>query len=423
MNQRRLFLIACAFLAALVCRPAPAAPKPLLVHYRPWFVAKPFSAEWGWHWTMNHFDPDRLDAAGQRQIASWYHPVIGPYDSADPAVLEYHTLLMKLSGIDGVIVDWHGAEDYLDYAANNVRTRALFEQARKAGLMFALCYEDQSIQQQVAANRLPGSNAVASARQTLLYAEAAFFGDPAYLRRDGRPVLLNFGPQYFKGAGQWESIFSALQSSNQPALFTEDYRLPAGVGAFSWPPMWLGIAPGARGVLSVAALQNYFDRFDERAKTWPAHISSAFPRFHDIYQSAGVRNYLGYLGDRKGRTFRETLARALGNSSDMVQIVTWNDFGDGTMVEPTVEYGFRDLGIIQEQRRLHLDAGFAGTTNDLALPLRLYHLRRIAATNSPLSPSLDAVAARIVGNRLPEARKQIEELEAAHGAGGGAESR
>ena len=93
------------------------------------------------------------------------------------------------------------------------------------------------------------------------------------------------------------------------------------------------------------------------------------------------------------------------------------------MVEPTVEYGFRDLGIIQEQRRLHLDAGFAGTTNDLALPLRLYHLRRIAATNSPLSPSLDAVAARIVGNRLPEARKQIEELEAAHGAGGGAESR
>src|SRR4051812_27029234 len=77
-----------------------AESKPVMVYYMPWFTAKPFSSGWGWHWTMDHFNPDRVNPAGQREIASWYYPLIGPYDSSDPAVLEYHVLLMKLAGID-----------------------------------------------------------------------------------------------------------------------------------------------------------------------------------------------------------------------------------------------------------------------------------------------------------------------------------
>src|SRR3954469_23454004 len=96
-----------------VPRVALADPKPLLVHYMPWFVAQPYSPTWGWHWTMNHYNPDSMDGSGRREIASWYYPQIGPYDSLDPVVLEYHVLLMKLAGIDGVIVDWYGSDNYV----------------------------------------------------------------------------------------------------------------------------------------------------------------------------------------------------------------------------------------------------------------------------------------------------------------------
>ncbi|HXU78584.1 MAG TPA: hypothetical protein VN794_18555, partial [Methylomirabilota bacterium] len=92
-----------------------AASKAVMVYYMPWFTAKPHSESWGWHWTMDHFNPDQVNAAGQHQIASWYYPLIGPYDSSDPAVLEYHVLLMKLAGVEGVIVDWYGSADFLDY--------------------------------------------------------------------------------------------------------------------------------------------------------------------------------------------------------------------------------------------------------------------------------------------------------------------
>src|SRR4051794_10159154 len=65
----------------------------LLVHYMPWFESKPVSGHWGWHWTMGRFDPERSDREGRREIASHSYPLVGPYDSADPDVLEYHTLL------------------------------------------------------------------------------------------------------------------------------------------------------------------------------------------------------------------------------------------------------------------------------------------------------------------------------------------
>ena len=54
-------------------------PQLVLAHYMPWYTAKPFSDHWGWHWTMDHFAPDK-ETDGKRQIASKFYPIIGPYD-------------------------------------------------------------------------------------------------------------------------------------------------------------------------------------------------------------------------------------------------------------------------------------------------------------------------------------------------------
>src|SRR5271168_67948 len=121
-----LLLILCATIFVDLFQ-AGASPKTIMVYYMPWFSAKPCQTNWGWHWTMDRFNPDTTNVVGQRQIASWYYPLIGPYDSSDPAVLEYHVLLMKLSGIDGVIVDWYGSTDFMDYRINNQATSRLFE--------------------------------------------------------------------------------------------------------------------------------------------------------------------------------------------------------------------------------------------------------------------------------------------------------
>lgn len=387
------------------------ASKDVLVYYMPWFTAKPYSDSWGWHWTMNHFNPDEVNALGQRHIASWYYPLIGPYDSSDPAVLEYHVLLMKLAGIDGVVVDWYGSANFFDYGINNQATVKLFQFARKAGLKFSICYEDQTIQHLIDGNYLATNDAISHAQQEMLYLQTNFFADASYLRLKGRPVLLNFGPQHFMMSSNWEDIFSVLTATNQPAFFTEDNRLSVSLGAFSWPPMWMSQVPGTGGVLSGAALKSYLADYDQKAGNWPAFISSAYPRFHDVYQQAGVRNYWGYLGDRNGDTFRETLGHGMTNSSAMVQIVTWNDFGEGSMIEPTQEYGYRDLGIIQEYRRQYLEPGFSRNTNDLAVALRFYNLRRQNLTNATVSEKLDLIFTNIISGKLDLANSQLDQLE------------
>jgi len=396
------------FLQTLV---AAAAPKPVMVYYMPWFVAKPFSSTWGWHWTMNHYDPDVVNAFGERQVASWYYPLIGPYDSADPVVLEYHVLLMKLAGIDGVIVDWYGPDNYNDYAINNERTQALFDYTRRARLKFALCYEDQTIQQEINGGFITATGALAHAQQTMLYLQTNYFADPGFLQWSNRPVLLNFGPQYFKSNAQWQAIFSVLRPASRPAFFTEDDCVGPGVGAFDWPPMWLSQAPGTGGVLSDTALQQYLSRFEQKAASWPAFFSSAFPRFHDIYQPAGVRDYWGYLGDHNGDILRATLTRAMTNASTYVQIVTWNDFGEGTVVEPTREYGYRDLGIIQDLRRQYLDPTFGNHMNDLTLATRVYNLRSKCGTNSIIAAELDRVFTNIIDGNLKAANLRLTEIE------------
>lgn len=385
--------------------------KPVMVYYMSWYAAKPFSNEWGWHWTMDHFDPEKVNASGEREIASWYYPLIGPYDSADPAVLEYHVLLMKVAGIDGVVVDWYGSADFYDYAVVNQNISKLFDFTRKAGLKFAICYEDQTIQRFIDGKKLTAADAIHHAQQEMLYLQTNFFSDPSYFRFKGKPLLENFGPQYFLSGTNWDEIFSVLQSSNQPAFFTEDNPLVAGDGAFDWPPMWLSQQPGTGGVLSEASLKNYLGDFEKKATAWTAFISGAFPRFHDIYQHAGVRNYWGYLGDRNGETLRETFNRGLTNNSALVQIVTWNDFGEGTTIEPTKEYGFRDLCLIQDLRRQKQGPERPALTNDLASVFQFYNLRRKSATNAALASALDQVFTNFVSGREQNALTQLGKLQ------------
>lgn len=108
------------------------------------------------------------------------------------------------------------------------------------------------------------------------------------------------------------------------------------------------------------------------------------------------------------------------NASAIIQVATWNDFGEGTVVEPTVtggepttEYGYTDLGIIQDFRRQYLDSNFPYHTNDLALALRQYNLRKKYPNNAQVAAELDRIFTNIISGNLAAANAQLSSLEAA----------
>jgi hypothetical protein len=373
--------------------PTPARVPPLILpHYLPWYEAKPFSPRWGWHWTMNAFNPDRL-AGGQREIASHYHPLIGPYDSADPAVLEYHALLMRLAGIDGVVADWYGREDYLDYGAVHRNTAALARHAARAGLKLAVCYEDQTIPKLVAAGRLPAGERVKHARGEIEWLREHWFREPSYVTLDRRPLLLSFGSDGLTAA-EWEQALADLPEP--PLYLSEHHRRSAASGAFDWPIPQAGLPAQ--------------DAFYREARGWPAAMAVAFPRFHDIYAEARVHPSWGRIADDDGKTFTATLEKALRSGLPLVQVCTWNDWGEGTMVEPSVEFGYRDLEAIQRLRKQWLEPGFAGAPADLRLPHRLYQLRK--ARPAPVAArELDEVGRLLARRSIAAARAVLDRLE------------
>jgi hypothetical protein len=378
-----------------------------MTHYMPWYQTPSVSGYWGWHWTMEYFSPSQRDKTGRPDIASYYFPLTGPYDSSDDALLEYQVLLMHLSGIDGVIVDWYGTEPFWDYAVLNEATTALFAHVKKAGLRFAICYEDQTIKHMVDNKHLPVADVYTHGQGVMRYLEDTWFQDEAYLKVLDQPVLLVFGPQYFKNASDWDTLFSVLET--RPALITLDrHTESAGLSSFPWPPMWAGQG----GVLSQEVLESYLSTFYHKAEQWEYLVAGAFPGFQDIYAEAGVAAESRYLDPQEGETFRLTLQRALDQRPDVIQLITWNDYGESTNIEPTEEYGYRYLEMVQETRRATDDAGFPFTAEDLRLPQQLFDRRNQYAGDAGVNARLDQVYEDVLAGDLDRARALLDEIPA-----------
>jgi hypothetical protein len=358
----------------------------------PWFEARPVSPQWGWHWTMNAFDPEQK-TDGKRRIASHYYPLIGPYDSSDPAVIEYHLLLMKLAGIDGILVDWYGLSDFLDYPILHRNTRLLFESAAKFGLQVGICYEDQTITKLVEAKRLAAADRVRHAQGEMEWLRENWFSKPVYLRLNGRPVLLSFGSAGLSDS-EWEQVFRS--TDNAPLYLSEHRRRSVADGTFDWPQPQVGLA----------SLDTYYRSMTEGTIAMPV----AFPRFHDIYREGKTQESYGQIPDDQGRTFAMTFERAMKSGAPLVQIATWNDWGEGTVIEPSEEFGYRDLETIQRFRRTQ-DSRFSATPEDLRMPYRLWRLRGRQAQPPPRKSELDAVARLLAFGNTAGAQAALQRIE------------
>ena len=362
----------------------------VLAHYMPWHNSKPVSGFWGAHWTLGYFDPDTVLENGQREIASHYYPLIGPYDSNDPHALECHALLMKFAGIDGAIIDWNGIEDFFDYGFIHRSTQHFIKYLKRAGLQFSICYEDGSIGTMIKFGHLPKEEAVPHAQMVMQWLADNWFGDEDYVALNGRPVLLVFGPRYFIKKDQWSQITFGL--SPQPMIYT----LPGGEldGVFGWVPASFG-----------DQWRNDHEYFYTRYAD-ESFIAIAFPGYHDIYEESGTHASYGFVDHRDGETFAESFELALNSDSPIIQVATWNDFGEGTVIEPTREFGYRYLEFIQN--RVKNDTPYG--PDALRLPVRLYELKKKHQHHSARMEQLERATDLLFAGNYEEGQNLIDSV-------------
>lgn len=317
-------------------------------HYMPWFVSPSTSGVWN-HWTMS------ANAVGSSNYASWYHPLTDCYASDDSNILDYQCLLMKYSGIDGVMVDWYGTQQKNDYPQNERHTSALLKAVEKAGMKLAIVYEDATL------DGLDDGGKQTQARSDMQYLNTNYFKSESYVKTGDRPLLLCFGPQQLTTPQGWNFAFATLAVKPQ-FIVLNGMSSRANDGTYS----------NAQGeFLWVNPNPTYSD-----ASSFQMYIGGAMPGFHDHYKESGQGNGYTTYDREDGQLFRRQLNAVRNAGLDWLQISTWNDYGEGTVIEPTTEFKYQYLEIVQQF------AGVGYTSAQLDIVYRWYCAAKAKGSNN-----------------------------------------
>lgn len=368
----------------------------LFAHYMPWFESPEYAqygnsafGNWGAHWTMGNRNPTIVDqVTGQRQIASYFYPLVGPYDNGEPDYLEYVVSIMKLSGIDGVMIATPVITKVNDAKLMHDHTEAMLPWLSKAGLKFSIVYEDVVLK--LALEQKIITSITSEGKNVLNYMQQNYFSKDNYFKIGNQPILLNFGPQSLLTDQNWNDVFADM--TTKPLLITLPNNIQgrslitSASGEFCW---------GATTLL---------ESFYQNTSKYKVTIGGAIPGFKDYYQAGGWGTGYASIDFLNGDRFLQTLQFASTHRVDAIQLITWNDYGEGTVIEPTAEFGYKYLNQIQSF------AGLINPSNDLAIAVELYQKRKKNKGNTLANKKLDQVFYYIVSLQLDKARTLLNSI-------------
>lgn len=254
------------------------------------------------------------------------HVSIG-YDSTDRGQIARQVADMISRGIDGAILDWYGPErGRSDQIASMLRDEA----ERHDGFEFALS-EDHGALENCAKH--PGCDVTQRLITDLNYAYEHFERSPAYMRQNVRPVMMFFDVEA-KGI-DWSRVRQEV--AGHPLFVFRNsgaFSLQQSDGGYAW------IGDAKEGGNGMPYLQRFY-KASLRGKQQGTVLTmgSAYKGFNDSAASWGKHRL---LKQDCGKIWLETFAQAnqifsRDNPLDALQIVTWNDYEEGTEVESGIE--------------------------------------------------------------------------------------
>ena len=281
---RRLLVVGLATVCFGMPGVARAAPTvTVAIFYYPWYATPAVDGSWG-HWNQNGHVPPR-------DVYSRFYPALGPYSSSDPAVLERQMSEIADSGINEIIVSWWGRGSFEDQ-----RLPLVLAAAERHHLTVALHLEpyDGRTADTVAAD--------------LRYAASLGIRDVyVYHARD-------------IAAADW----TAVRAQAPPGM-----RLFAGT-------QLVGFAAAAKfdGFYTYDFINFGGDKFVRLcAQAHAVHLLCA-PSVGPGYDGTRAGEPPVRRGRHNGGTYDALWASALGAGPDVVTITSFNEWGEGTQIEP-----------------------------------------------------------------------------------------
>src|SRR5690348_3551801 len=262
-------------------------------------------------------------------IMPWFgrsdHMAVG-YDSSDPGQINAQIADMTSRGIQGAIIPWYGPNSAVQSAM-----AVNFMQAAQArgNFEFAIMIDVGALQDYAQKN---GCDVTTQLIQHLNYIASTFYGSTAYARVNGRPVIYFFGVEAFYI--DWNKVRASI--AGNPMFLV---RNPGGFTALQSDGgyAWVEINPSDPNDIMLA----YLDAFYFTAVQYPSAyaVGSAYKGFNDTLADWGANRI---INQHCGQTWLDTFAElnryySSGNQLRAAQLVTWNDYEEGTEMESGID--------------------------------------------------------------------------------------
>jgi glycoprotein endo-alpha-1,2-mannosidase len=313
---------------------------PTFAFYYPWYGTPSVSGYW-YHWNDANHNPDNI-TNGRRDISATDYPLLDVYDSNNETVISQHIQWAKQAGIGCFIISWWGINDFTDNASKHIR-----EICERDNFNFTFYYES--------------TTSINQALGDLNYLLNTYGNSPSYYKIDGRPVIFVFqrardslerGRYPFFDNG-WKDVVQDLKGNGENPYIIMDF------GGYeydvkSFVDYFEGFVDGIHVYNDIAifdvspsAVQYIYRSASDLAHSYnKIFVATIVPGFDNTVAS----NYNNSLVvDRQdGATYSLFWQIANASRPDGYAVTSFNEWHEGTEIEPSREYGNQYLNLTFE---------------------------------------------------------------------------
>ena len=284
-------------------------------------------------------DPERFLGPDRRDNYSVFYPALGLYDCLDEKTLTQQGKWAAQANLDGLI--W----DYMLVGENNCdkdkplaeatydrslrKMLAIVEKEKlplSLGLMYdTFCWFDFPVERIV---------------EDLVYIQETYTGHPLMLHYDGRLVVFIYSAIKNHTKEQWKEVCSELKRRGiRDRLFLVAGEIWVFDEEFDEPGLFDGFGAYNQGV-------NFLDRagIQDLAYTLKRIAERNGSSFFTGTAQAGFDGRAWHhpgrvISRRSGALYEELWEAVIETNPPMVTVCSFNEWGEGTQIEPAVEYG------------------------------------------------------------------------------------
>jgi glycoprotein endo-alpha-1,2-mannosidase len=275
------------------------------------------------HWNENSHNPPST-------IAANHTPSLGVFDSADNVTIEQHISWAEYSGIDGFIATWWGRNTLDDY---NFRKILAIAERKSVQMNFTLYFE--SVQPRYI-------NDWTLAVDDIEYIIDSYGSHPYFLTYEGQPVIFLYAINYL-GQARWTNIVEQLHEDGYNPYLIADIQDPNNAnndwlkifdGYHTYNPA--GLYNDQKDVQSLYKNMIFNTRIVEKLS-----MITVIPGYNDfaVCNPEGTRNTWFDVPRRNGDLYEEMWDLAINLNPDWILICTFNEWHEGSEIEPSIEYG------------------------------------------------------------------------------------